>query len=326
MSNNIGPLNSFKLEYAHPQNSHYMIERNIEPIYGNQTNNQTTATQKKSFISRLLNSLNLFETIRNFLIFRPCKKIHIPPKDITNNENISHEEVYINTPDGERLQGYFLKAKQNTDKVVIYLHGNDLNVSRWILAPIHLQKEVDVNFLIVDYRGYGKSTGSPTQEGVIIDALSMYNHLLEKGYKPENISIYGRSLGGAVALELANRVKVRSVVVQSSFSSRRDIMKHHYPFFPSFLVKNNYFNSKENVKKINAPILISHGTEDELVPLSQAHELYQNANEPKKLITLEGAGHKHLKKYYTQEYFETLRNMFVGLPLKVLTPDIMISK
>lgn len=309
MSNNIGPLYPFKLGYAHPQNSHYMIRRNIELNYENQTNNQITTTQKKSFISRLFDSLNLFETIRNFLIFKPCKKIYIPPKDIRVPER--YKEVFIDTPDGKRLQGYFLKAKQDTDKVVIFLHGNDLNVSRWILAPIHLQKEVDVNFLIVDYRGYGQSTGSPTQEGVIIDAISMYNYLINQGYKPENISLYGRSLGGAVALELATRVKVRSVVVQSSFSSRRDIMKHHYPFFPSFLVKNNCFNSKENIKKINVPILISHGTEDELVPLSQAQELYKNANEPKKLIVLNGAGHRHLKKYYTEEYFQTLKEMFL---------------
>ena len=145
---------------------------------------------------------------------------------------------------------------------------------------------------------------------MITDALSMYKYLINKGYKPENISLYGRSLGGAVALELASKVKVRSVVVQSSFSSLRDIMKYSHPYLPSILIDNKIFNSLERIKEINAPVLIAHGTNDDVVPVEQGCQLYNRANEPKKLIILPGAGHRHLKAFFNEEYYKILKEMF----------------
>ena len=267
---------------------------------------QDTLPAQKGLLKNLLGILNPRNLLREYLLFNPSHKIFSSSLDM----DVKHEEVSIDTPDGEKLHGYFLPAQAETKKTVIFLHGNDLNVSRWVLAPLELQKHVPVNFLIVDYRGYGKSSGVPTSNGLITDAIAMYDYLIKRGYKSEDISVYGRSLGGAVALELTKRRALHSVVVQSSFSSLRELVKSKYPYIPSVLIKNDLFNSKETVRNLNVPILISHGTRDNIVPLNQSEELYECAKEPKKLIVLKGAGHKHLKEFYTEEYFRTLTEMF----------------
>jgi len=183
---------------------------------------------------RVLNPMNLIQNIHNTLIFYPSKEVYSSPQ----NDGINHKEVFIKTKDGETLHGYFLPSPHGqTKKTIIYLHGNAENVSTWYEAPVEIQKHVPVNALIVDYRGYGKSTGSPSIEGVVTDAQAMYEYLLLKeGFKGEDISIYGRSIGGAIGLELASRVKVKSIVVQSSFTSLVDIAKELYPFIPKVIV------------------------------------------------------------------------------------------
>ena len=256
--------------------------------------------------------MDLIENIHNSLIFNPTKDFDSSPKD----EGINHEEVYIKTSDGETLHGYFfpapdVRAGLKPAPTIIYLHGNAQNVSTWYVAPVEIQKHVPVNALLIDYRGYGKSTGKPTVEGVIKDALAMYKYLIDRGFKPEEISLYGRSIGGAVALELAAKEKVKSVVVQSSFTSLTDIAKELYPFIPNALINNNSWNSKELIKKINCPVLISHGDKDEIVSISHSYKLYEAANKPKKLIVLKGATHNDISSYFNKEYFEALREMML---------------
>ena len=257
--------------------------------------------------------MEILENIHNSLIFYPSKEFISSP----GQDGIEHEEVFIKTSDGEKLHGYFLPAsikaglKPASTKIVIYLHGNAQNVSAWYLAPVEIQKHVPVNFLLVDYRGYGKSTGNPSIEGVITDAQAMYKYLLDKGYKSENVSIYGRSIGGAIALELGSQEKVKSIVIQSSFTSLKEIAKELFPFIPNNLVKNDFWNSQELIQKIKIPLLISHGDRDEIVPISHSYKLYELANEPKKLIVLKGATHNDISSYFNDEYFKTLKELFL---------------
>lgn len=257
-------------------------------------------------------SWNLQHILRDYLLFFPNKKLY--PLDKLSRVN--HEEVYIKTFDGETLHGYLLIANKNSNKVTIFFHGNDSNVSKWCSAPLRIQEKVPVNFLIADYRGYGKSTGSPTFQGIILDALAMYDYLIKnRGYKPEDISLYGRSLGGAPALELARKVKTGPVVIQSSFTTFTELVNYTYPLIPNFAIKNDLFNLKDLIKKINVPVLISHGSADKTAPIKFAHELYNAANEPKKLIILNGAGHNSLAQYFTDEYYDTLRELFLSSKL-----------
>lgn len=250
--------------------------------------------------------MGFIENIKNTFLFAPMREFISLPE----SEGISCEQVFIETSDRERLHGYFFPAKQETKKTVIYLHGNAQNVSAWYPACVEIQKYIQVNFLLVDYRGYGQSTGSPTMKGVILDAQAMYKYLIDSGFKPEDISVYGRSIGGAVALELAVREKVKSAVIQSSFSSIEQIAKDLYPFIPSYLAKSKHFNSQDLIRQINIPVLISHGSHDELISINHAYGLYESANEPKKFIILKGASHNEISPYFTEEYFEELRKLF----------------
>ena len=256
--------------------------------------------------------MEIIENIHSSLIFYPSNEFISSPAQ----DGIEHEEVFIKTLDDEKLHGYFLPApvqagfKSASTKTVIYLHGNAQNVSAWYLAPVEIQKHVPVNFLLVDYRGYGKSTGKPSIEGVITDAQAMYKYLIDKGFKPEDISIYGRSIGGAIGLELGIREKVKSIVIQSSFTSLKEIAKVLFPFIPNNLVKNALWNSREIIKKINIPVLISHGDKDEIVPVSHSYKLYETANEPKKLIILKSATHNNISSYFNDEYFNVLKELF----------------
>lgn len=248
----------------------------------------------------------LIKNLHNNLLFYPSKDFCSTP----GSEGIVHEEIFIDTEDMEKLHGYFFPAKDKTDKAIIYLHGNGDNVSGWYIAPFQIQQYVNVNALLIDYRGYGKSTGKPSIDGVIKDAEAMYAYLIRRGYKSKDISLYGRSLGGAIALELANKATVRSIVIQSSFTSLKDAAKDIYPFIPSILIEGKTFNSKELIKKITIPVLISHGEDDEVIPVKHSYVLYELANEPKKLIVFPNADHNNVGKHFNEEYFNALSQLF----------------
>lgn len=248
--------------------------------------------------------MDLLESFQNSLIFLPDKNNYGSPK----NEGIDYEEIYIKTSDGENLHGYFFPQK--SDKVLIYLHGNAQNVSAWYVAATEIIKNLPVNILIVDYRGYGKSTGKPSLNGVILDSIAMYDYVIEKGFKEENISLLGRSLGGGISLELANRKRVKSINLISAFTSLADMCREHYPAIPLGIVKNELLNSKELIRKINCSVFIVHGDRDTIVNVSHAYNLFENAHEPKKLLILKGAGHNEINPYLTNDYFKILGKMF----------------
>ena len=249
--------------------------------------------------------MNPIDALYSNLIFFPSKELCSCPA----SEGIPHEEIFIETPDAERLHGYFFPSFEKTSKVLLYLHGNGDNVGGWYPAPVGIQKHIPVNALLVDYRGYGKSTGKPTIEGVIKDAFAMYEYLIQRGYKGGDISLYGRSLGGGIALEVATKKKIHSIILQSTFTSLRDIAKDLYPTIPGFLIKNGLLNSIELIKKINIPVFISHGSKDEIISVKHSYKLFETAKEPKKLLILQGADHNAVGSYFNDEYFEILKGM-----------------
>lgn len=251
--------------------------------------------------------LDIIEKIHNVLMFAPTKELVSSPK----NDGIEYEEIFIDTPDKEKLHGYFLPASKKTKNTMLYLHGNADNVTSWYKSCFEIQKHVPVNALVIDYRGYGKSTGKPTRRGVIIDAQSMYQYLIHRGLTNSDISIYGMSIGGAIGLELAIREKVKSIVIQSSIMSIKEAAKDIYPALPQFMIKNDLFNSTENIKKINVPVFISHGENDETVSVRHSYKLYELANKPKTLLILKGAGHNDLGVFFNEEYFKILKELFL---------------
>ncbi|HET8731490.1 MAG TPA: alpha/beta hydrolase [Moraxellaceae bacterium] len=215
---------------------------------------------------------------------------------------IPHEDVWINTTDGLRLHGWFLKATGEAKGTVVFLHGNAQNLTAHVLYVSWLPAE-HYNVLIADYRGYGMSFGSATRRGVYDDARAMWSYARTRpDVDPQKMILFGQSLGGANALALAGREQLpglRAVIADSAFSSYGGIGREKilqvpvlgyllWPFSP-LIVSPGLSPAPENVAPV--PLLIIHGDRDSVVPYSHGQRLYAAAHAPKFFWTLEGGQH-----------------------------------
>jgi fermentation-respiration switch protein FrsA (DUF1100 family) len=149
--------------------------------------------------------------------------------------------------------------------------------------------ELGLNCLIVDYRGYGKSTGKPTEIGTKIDILAGLQWLIgQKGLRPEQIILFGRSLGGSIAATIAKDVNPAGLVIESCFTSFDDIGSHYYPWLPVRLFSRYNYNTLEEVKQVKCPVLVIHSPDDEIVPYKFGQQIFAAANEPKEFEELKG--------------------------------------
>ncbi len=231
--------------------------------------------------------LSLFFFIR-FLEYKstyyPLRAIEYTPKDI----GLQFEDVILTAKDGVQISGWFIPS-QSPRAVVLFCHGNGGNISHR-LQKIMVLNRLNLDVLIFDYRGYGKSKGRPSENGLYLDAEAVYDYLRnKKKIPPRKIIGYGESLGGAVIAELALRRELGSIIMESSFTSVPDMAKTVAPFIPGFVYKGR-FDSLSKIKNIGYPKLILHSTDDEIVPFEYGRRLFDNAEEPKEFIEMKG-GH-----------------------------------
>ncbi|UCH79899.1 MAG: alpha/beta hydrolase [Nitrospiraceae bacterium] len=239
-------------------------------------------------------------------LYYPYRAIEITPKDI----GIDYEDVMITTSDGVDIHGWFIPAN-GSDKILLFSHGNGGNISHR-LEKIMMLHELNLNILIFDYRGYGKSSGKPTEPGLYLDAEALYMYLLrEKAYDPEQIVAYGESLGGAVAIELAKRHTLQRLIIEGSFSSIKDIARTYFPFIPTFLYKTEY-DSIQKIQDITVPKLIMHSIDDEIIPFKYGVALFDAAAGPKKFIVLKG-GHNDSFLVSKEEYLSEIKAFLSGV-------------
>jgi fermentation-respiration switch protein FrsA (DUF1100 family) len=197
--------------------------------------------------------------------------------------------VYIDTIDGQKINAWFIPAKDEALFTVLFSHGNGGNISHRMDKIIILHR-LGLNVFIYDYRGYGKSRGRPSEEGIYLDAIAAYNYLVkERGSNENSILLYGESLGGVVSVDLASKVKTRALVLEGIFSSAKDMASEIYPFLPTIFLKSK-FDSMAKIKKITMPKLFIHSLDDEIVPVDLSKKLFNVAPEPKLFVTLKG-GH-----------------------------------
>ncbi len=202
---------------------------------------------------------------------------------------LAFEPVTVATADGEKLAAWWVPHERAGGTVLIF-HGNAGNISHRLdyLTMFH---RLGYSSFIVDYRGYGRSTGSPSEEGTYRDAEAAWRWLTnERGVAPGDIVVFGESLGGAVAAWLATRVKPRALVLASTFTSVPDLGAQVYPFLPVRLISRFSYDSREAIKAIKAPILIAHSRDDDIVPFAHGKALYETAGEPKQFLEMRG-GH-----------------------------------
>ena len=222
----------------------------------------------------------------NALLFFPERKLLARPRT-------THEEVAIDTDDGERLHAWWIPAAQRPIGQVLFCHGNGGNIGDRVLHAALLHR-AGLDVLLFDYRGYGRSTGRASEEGTYRDASAARAALLARREVDAGHVLYiGESLGGAVAVALAHEAPPAGVVLVSTFTSVRDMARRHYPFVPAAVVPDAY-PSLRLVGDLHAPLLVLHGDRDELVPLMYGQELYDAAPEPKRMHVLAGAGHNDL--------------------------------
>jgi hypothetical protein len=229
------------------------------------------------------------------------------------------DEVWLTTQDGVRINAFY-HSNPASQRALLWFHGNAENIG-YGLEHLRALATLGVNILAVDYRGYGKSEGSPTEAGVYRDADAAYDYLRQqRQIRPENIIVYGHSLGGAVAINLASRRPCGGLIVQSSFTSARAMARLmlSLPLF-EYVVKSR-FDSLERVRDVHAPVLIVHGTRDEVIPYVMGEQLFRAAPQPKQFYRVEGAGHNNLMEVGGEAYLACLRHFVAECATRAAGP------
>jgi alpha-beta hydrolase superfamily lysophospholipase len=250
-------------------------------------------------------------------IFFPSSIIELTPESF----HIPYEDVWLpvtaKSGQVERLHAWWMPGKQPNGKVLLYLHGNGENIGANV-SHAHRFYQLGFSVLLIDYRGYGRSEGSfPNEINVYQDAETAWNYLVnQRKIDSEQIFIYGHSLGGAVAIDLAvKQPQAAGLIVEGTFTSVRDVIDYRNVFrsFPIDLILNQRFESIKKLPQLEMPVLLIHGTADETVPSFMSQKLYAIAPEPKKLILVEGAGHNNLAKLSGKQYLQWVEE-FVQKP------------
>src|SRR5262245_45732505 len=219
------------------------------------------------------------------LLFLPTRSLDATPRDI----GLDHEELYFTTSDQVRLHGWWIPAP-NARHALLFMHGNAGNIAGR-LPSIRLFHDLGLNVFIFDYRGYGQSVGNPDERGTYRDARAAWDTLIARGIAPAQIVVFGRSLGGAIAANLAAEVReAGALIVESRFTSAPDLAATLYPWLPARAMLRFEYDTRARLRERTCPLLIVHSDEDELIPYAHALGLYEGASPPKTMLTMHG-GH-----------------------------------
>ena len=217
------------------------------------------------------------------MVFVPSREMVMTPAEV----GLPYEDVYIEVASGEKINAWFIPA-DGADKTVLFCHGNAGNISHRISTARFLH-DLKVNVLLFDYRGYGRSEGSSSEENVYADAQVAYDWLVrEKGLNSSDLFVFGRSLGGAVAIELACRKRCAGLIVESSLTSAPELGQRMFFLVPIRLISRYGFDSISKIGQVTCPVLITHSPDDQVIPYEMGRRLYQEANSPKEFIDLFG--------------------------------------
>ncbi len=205
------------------------------------------------------------------------------------------EDVWVKSAGDERIHGWFVRAaRQPAAATVLYCHGNGGNLTNvgWIAEELSRR---GFDAVVFDYRGYGRSDGKLKDEwGLYADTEAVYDYLIrERGAKLDRLVIYGQSLGSTAAIDLASRKRCAALIVESGLSSASEMGAIAFPWLPRWLhfLARNRFESARKIASVGCPVLITHGTKDEIIPVEQGRRLYESARDPKRLLIVEGGDH-----------------------------------
>ena len=209
------------------------------------------------------------------LLYHPNFSNHVTGDGLIH----SIEKINIKTEDNIDLKGWF-HLKDLKKKTILFFHGNAGTLDNRIYK-LNFLGNLDINFLIIAWRGYSGSSGKPTELGLYQDAKSAVNWLNLKGIAEKNIILYGESLGTSVAIEIGQSKNFAGMILEAPFTSMVDTGKKYYPFFPVKLLLKDKYESKNKIKNIKFPILVMHGKKDKIIPFYMGEAIYNLANKPK---------------------------------------------
>ena len=223
------------------------------------------------------------------MIFFPFERLDATPADW----GLEYQDVELITEDGVALHGWLIsppKPRTAAPRTLLFFHGNAGNISHRG-ESIAIFTDLGLEVLIIDYRGYGRSAGAPSEPGLYRDAAAAWRWLTEtRGQVPAEILLFGRSLGGAVAVWLAARTAPAGLIVESSFDRMQSLADAHYPLLSWVIPLRAHFPAVEHIETLQCPLLVLHSPDDEIVPSRLGRRLYDAAPEPKRFVALRG-GH-----------------------------------
>jgi fermentation-respiration switch protein FrsA (DUF1100 family) len=221
------------------------------------------------------------------------------------------EEIFIETDDGEQIQCYWL-PHPSSPWVLIYFNGNSGNIAHRIPDLIRLA-DLDLNVLGAGYRGFGRSSGRPSENGIYRDGRAALNHVLkQRGFKAEQVILMGFSLGTTVVVDIAREQQLGGLILLTPLTSGRAVAREH-GYGPFALFAGNAFNSLSKMDRVRTPLLILHGTADEVVPIAMGEQIYAAARGRKQMVVIEGAHHNDIAVFAPELYFESIRDFIAGL-------------
>ena len=217
-----------------------------------------------------------------FVYFYQRNLLYHPSENNYLNDKITfnYEEIFIETDKNINLKSWFIKKDLNRFKTILIFHGNAGNLFNRVYKLNELNK-LDVNILLISWRGFSGNKGKPTEKNLYHDAEEAIKWLNNRGAISKNIILYGESLGTGVATELGTSNAFGGIILESPFTSIANAAKIYYPYLPINIILKDRYNSIGKIKNITTPILIMHGKKDNIVPQKMGLELYEKANQPK---------------------------------------------
>lgn len=241
-----------------------------------------------------------------YLADLPGRALERTPADI----DVDFEDVLIDTSDGVRLHGWFVPG--SGDRVLLFFHGNAGNISHR-LESIRQFLRLGLSVLIIDYRGYGRSEGRTTEQGIYRDADAAWRYLVEtRGTPQERIVLFGRSMGASAAAHLATQHRPLALIVESSFTSVPDIAGEYYPWLPVRWLSRLRHSTEDFVRQAGSPVLVIHSRDDEIVSFRHGEAIFAAAGEPRTFLEIRGS-HNDAFLRDERNYLAGLRSFLDGL-------------